>query len=186
MHFFIKMKKELFVNVKIPENIEISLEENKLKIKGPEGEIEKKFDFGKLEVKLEKNNFKIGSKKATKNNKKMMNTIAAHIKNMIKGVQEKFEYKLKICFGHFPLTVKQEDNKVIIKNFLGEKINREVKILEGAEVEIGKEIITIKSVNKEIAGQTAANFETATKIKGRDRRIFQDGIYITNKSGKKI
>jgi large subunit ribosomal protein L6 len=180
------MKKELFVEIEIPEGIEVTFEDGFFKSKGPEGEIERKFNLGKLKTEISKNKIKIGNNKSTKNDKKRMNTIAAHIKNMIKGVQEKFEYKLKICFGHFPLNVKQEGNKVIIKNFLGEKINREVNIPKGAEVDIGKEIITIKSVNKEIAGQTAANFEAATKIGGRDKRIFQDGVYIINKSGKKI
>ena len=186
MRIFIKMKKELFVEIEIPEGIEVVFRDETFKTKGPEGENERKFDLGKLKVETSKEKIKIGNVKSTKNDKKRMNTIAAHIKNMIKGVQEKFEYKLKICFGHFPLNVKQEGNKVIIKNFLGEKINREVKIPEGVEIEIGKEIISLKSVNKEIAGQAAANFEAATKIGGRDKRIFQDGIYIINKSGKKI
>jgi large subunit ribosomal protein L6 len=56
----------------------------------------------------------------------------------------------------------------------------------GAELEIEKDIITIKSVDKEIAGQATANLEKATQIKKRDKRVFQDGIYIINKAGKEI
>jgi large subunit ribosomal protein L6 len=180
------MKKELFVEIEIPEGVEALLEDNKLNIKGPEGENKRTFNLGRLDFEIKDKKIIVGSKISTKTEKKMMNTIAAHIRNMIKGVQEKFEYKLKICFGHFPFTVKQEGNKVIIKNFLGEKISRQVKVPEGAELNIGKEIITIKSVNREIAGQAAANFEAATKIRGRDKRIFQDGVYIINKCGKEM
>jgi large subunit ribosomal protein L6 len=105
---------------------------------------------------------------------------------MIKGVQEKFEYQLKICFSHFPINVEIKDKEAIIKNFLGEKIPRKTKILEDVEVEIDKDIIKVRSVSKELAGQVAANFEIATKIRKKDRRVFQDGIFIINKAGKEI
>ncbi len=132
------------------------------------------------------NQISIGSKKATKREKKMMNTITAHIKNMFKGVQEKFEYKLKVCFSHFPITIKQEGNEILVKNFLGEKIDRKLKIPEGVDIEINKDIITLKSIDKELVGQGAANFERATKIRMKDRRVFQDGIFITNKAGREM
>jgi large subunit ribosomal protein L6 len=180
------MKRELFQIIEIPEGVALSMEENTITVKGKEGEISRSFNFGRLEIKLENNELRLEHKTATKTEKKIMNTIASHIKNMIAGVQEKFVYELKVCSGHFPMTLKQEGKKVIVKNFLGEKIDRSAKIIDGAEVEINKDIVTVKSVNKEIAGQTAANFEKATIIKGRDKRVFQDGIYITKKCGKAI
>lgn len=178
------MKKEIFQNIKIPEGIEVNLDEDALTVKGPEGENKRTFDVAKLVFEKKENEIIIGSKKATKREKKMMNTIKAHIKNMIEGVQKKFEYKLKICFVHFPITVEIKENEAIIKNFLGEKIPRKLRIPKGVEVKIDKGIISISSLNKELAGQAAANFEKATRIKMRDRRIFQDGIFIINKPGK--
>jgi large subunit ribosomal protein L6 len=180
------MKKELSVEVEIPEGVEVNIEGNSVNVKGSGGESKKTFNVGKLNLEIKDNKVIMGNKKSTKMEKKLMNTLAAHIKNMIKGVQEKFEYELKICFHHFPITVDVQGDKAIIKNFLGEKIPREAGIVEGANVQVEKDIIKVDSIDKDIAGQTAANFEKATKIKMRDRRVFQDGIFITNKAGKEM
>jgi large subunit ribosomal protein L6 len=180
------MKKELFQKIQIPEGVEVKLEDGVISVKGPEGENKRKFNFGKLNCEIKEGNIIIGNKKSTKVEKKNMNTIVAHIKNMIRGAQKKFEYKLKICHSHFPFTVKQEGTKILIKNFLGEKVERVTNIPEDVEMEIKKDIITIKSKNKELAGQASANLERVTVIKGRDKRVFQDGIYIIEKDGKQI
>lgn len=180
------MKKELYQEIEIPEGVEIELEGSTLGIKGPEGEFKRKFEIGKLDFKKEGNKINIGNKKSTKREKKLMNSVAAHVKNMIKGVQEKFEYQLKVCSSHFPMTVEVKENEVEIKNFLGEKIPRKAKISEGVEVSLEKDIITVKSANKEKAGQVAANIESVTKVSNKDRRVFQDGVFIINKSGKEI
>lgn len=182
----IKMKAEFSQTIEVPEGIEIKLENRTLTVKGPEGENSREFKTGKIKFEIKDGKIVLSDKKATKTEKRMINTFTAHIKNMIKGVQEKFEYKLKVCFHHFPITVKIEGNKATIKNFLGEKIDRHCEIPKGAEVEVQKDTITIKSINREIAGQAAANFETATKVRNRDRRIFQDGIFMTNKPGREI
>lgn len=180
------MHKELFKEIEIPDGVEADIEGNAVIIKGKEGEVKKKFDTSKLIFEKVGNKIRIGNKKSTKRGKKMMNTITRHINNMIQGAQEKFEYHLKICFSHFPITVEIKGNDALIKNFLGEKIPRKMKILEGTEVKVDKDKITVSSADKELAGQTAANFEKATAISKKDRRVFQDGIFITNKSGKEI
>ena len=180
------MKEELFQKIEIPEEVGVNIDENILNVKGKEGELKRTFGINNLIFEKKNNEIIIGSKNATKKEKKLMNTIVAHIKNMIKGVQQKFEYKLKVCFSHFPITVEINENEAVIKNFLGERIPRKLKILENVDVKVDREIITVSSIDKELAGQTAANFETATRIRNKDKRIFQDGIFITNKSGKEI
>ncbi len=180
------MKKEIFQKIEIPEGIEADIEGDTLIVKGKEGENKRTFSPYKIIFEKKADQIIIGSKKATKMEKKRINTIAAHIKNMIQGVKEKFEYKLKICFSHFPITVKIEGDEVSINNFLGEKISKKLKIAEGVDVKVDRDTIIVKSSDKELAGQTAANFERITKIKMRDRRIFQDGIFIIEKNGRAI
>lgn len=180
------MKKSLFQEIEIPEGVELTLEDEEIIIKGPEGENKRKFNFENLDVNIEKGKLIIGNEKSTKKEKRMMNTITARIKNMLKGIQEPFEYKLKVCSSHFPISVRVEGINIEIKNFLGEKIPRTFQIPEGVEIKVDKDIVTVSSIDKELAGQVAADFEKATKIKGRDKRIFQDGIWIINKAGKEI
>ncbi len=180
------MKKEIFQEIEIPEGVEANIEGNSIVVKGNKGENKRTFNITNLVFEKKGNKIVVGNKKATKKDKRMMNTIEAHVKNMIRGVQEKFEYKLKVCFSHFPITVEIKGNEGIIKNFLGEKTPRKFKIINGAEVKIDKDIITVTSTDKEIAGKISADFERATWIRMRDRRIFQDGIFITSKAGEEI
>ena len=180
------MKKEFIQKITIPEGVEAEIDGSLLMVRGHHGENSRDFKVHNLIFEKKGDEIIIGYKKATKNEKKMINTIKAHVNNMIKGVQDKFEYKLKICYNHFPFTVEVKGNEAIIKNFLGEKIPRKMKIPKGVEIKIDKEIITVNSSNKELAGQAAANFETATRIRLRDRRVFQDGIFITDKNGREI
>jgi len=183
---FIKMKKEIYKKIEIPDGVEVSLNENFVSVKGPEGENKREFKFGNLEFGKEKDYIVVGHKKATKKEKKQINTISAHIANLIKGVQKKFLYELKICFSHFPITVEIKGDEATIKNFLGEKIPRKVTLPKGVETTVNGNVIKTASVNKDLAGQAAACFEKATRITGKDRRVFQDGIFLVNKAGKEI
>jgi large subunit ribosomal protein L6 len=180
------MKKNLLLEIEIPEGVEVSINDSLISVKGSEGENTRDFNTKKINFEKKENKIMLEAKLATKKEKKIMNSIWAHIKNMIKGVQEKFEYQLKICFSHFPMTVDIQGQEAIIKNFLGEKIPRKSKIPKGVEVKIDGQIITVTSSDKEFAGQAAANFEKATKIKKRDKRVFQDGIFMTSKAGREI
>jgi large subunit ribosomal protein L6 len=121
--------------------------------------------------------------KITKKEKRVIGTFAAHISNLIIGITDGFEYKLKICSGHFPMNVKVESEEVVIKNFLGEKVPRRARISSGVSVDIKGDIISVKATDIDAVSQTAARIEQSTRITNRDRRVFQDGCYITEKAG---
>ena len=63
---------------------------------------------------------------------------------------------------------------------------RKAKILKDVKVKIEKDTITVESHNKEAAGQVAANIEKAARLKNKDTRVFQDGIYLVKKPGRTI
>jgi large subunit ribosomal protein L6 len=67
---------------------------------------------------------------------------------------------------------------VAIENFTGERSPRIVKIVGDTKVIVKDEDVIVQGTNIEHVSQTAANIETATKIKIKDPRVFLDGIYI--------
>ena len=170
--------------IELPQGVQAQIQGSKVTIKGPKGEVSKQFKALGISFKAEGNKLKISAEKDSKKEKKLMNSIEAHLNNMIEGSQKEYVYKLAIVYAHFPLTAVKKENKVEIMNFLGSKKARTAKIVGKTTVEIKGKDITVKGSNKEEVGQTAANIEQLTRLKDKDRRVFQDGIFITSKGDK--
>ena len=79
------------------------------------------------------------------------------------------------------MKVAVKGNVVAIDNFLGEKVTRNANICGDVKVIAKGDKVTVEGNNVEEVGQTAANLERATVVKGRDIRVFQDGIYVVSK-----
>jgi len=179
------MKQDFNEKMEIPEGVEIKIELGILNAKGPKGELSKILRVPNVNVEVKEKDVFISAKKGTKREKRMIGTLKSHIENIFQGVTEGHIYKLKICSTHFPMTVNNNNGEFSVQNFLGEKVPRTIKIKKGVDIKIEGEIITVESVDKELAGQTAASIEKICRINNRDRRIFQDGIYMIEKSEKK-
>ena len=130
------MKVDLQEEIVLPEGVNVDLDGSAMKVKGPKGEVNKLFAHPRVSITVDAGKVVLSSLKATKKEKVMVGTFTAHIKNMVKGVQEPFVYKLKICSGHFPMNVSVSGNEVIIKNFLGESVPRRVTLLDGGDIKI--------------------------------------------------
>ncbi len=172
--------KRLRKEIEIPEKVEVIVNEI-ITVKGEKGENSKRLFYPTVEVSKQDNKIVIEPKKFTKKEKKIINTYIAHLHNMIRGVQEPYVYKVKVCSSHFPMSVSVNGKELIVKNFYGEKVPRRAVIIDGVDVKINGEEIVLTGTDKESVGQTAANFEKSTRITNRDRRIFQDGLWIVEK-----
>lgn len=179
------MKHPIKETIQIPEGITCNYTDETLSCKKDSQELKRKIHVPEVEIKVESNQISLTCKKGNKNHHKKIKTNITHISNIFKGLNEKFVYHLETVNVHFPISVKIENDKVLISNFYGEKVPRYAKIVSGTEVEVKGQKITVSSINKESAGQTSANLEKATKVRGKDRRIYQDGIFITKKPGAK-
>ena len=170
-----------------PEGVNITINGKTVKVEGPKGTIERELWYPGLylltEQKDEGNEVVIKSESTRKKIRAIAGTYTSHIKNMIIGVTEGFFYKLAIVHAHFPMQVAitKEGDAVSVSNFLGERKPRIAKIVEGAKVELKGREIVVSGINKEAVGQTAADIEQTTRIKGYDPRVFQDGIYLVEK-----
>ncbi|MDD3985665.1 MAG: 50S ribosomal protein L6 [Methanobacterium sp.] len=166
--------------IPIPEGIEVMVD-NAVTVKGSKGTLTRNFDNKTIQIKVEDDNVVVEARFPKKKDKAMLGTIRSHIRNMIIGLTDGFTYNMKIIYAHFPMTVKTAGNKITIENFLGERHPRSAKIVGDVKVQIKGDQVIVSGINKEHVGQTMANMEQATKIKGRDPRVFQDGIYLVSK-----
>ncbi len=179
-------KENITLTVELPQGVSAALKDGVLSFKGPKGEAFHKLEERKVNTKVQGNIITIQGKRATQRDKMMTGTVEAHIRNLVRGVQSPYIYTLKVCSGHFPMTLALQGDKLTIKNFFGEKVPRILQLKKGAAVKIEGDKITVESASKELAGQVSADIEQLVRRPGFDTRIFQDGIYITSKHGKDI
>ncbi len=172
--------------LKVPEKSEFKVENGMLAVKGPMGEAKRDIFYPNIKAEIADGIFSLSSKNASKKETKIINTYIAHIKNMINGVTNGHHYELKICSSHFPMNVSFSNNEIVIKNFIGEKYPRKLAIDKNVKVKVEGDVIKLDGTDIELVSSTAADIERLTKRLGFDKRVFQDGCYITIKDGEPI
>jgi len=172
--------------LEIPDGVDISLDNNnRVTIKGPNGgPITKDFSHVRgITIELKKNKIIFSINFPKSGALALVKTIINIINNLIIGVQTNYKYVSKICYSHFPCSVRvdEKNHMLFVENFLGERAPRKATIQANVKVELkGDDVIFIGS-DKESLGQTAANIKRACRIRKKDPRVFQDGVYLYKK-----
>jgi large subunit ribosomal protein L6 len=99
------------------------------------------------------------------------------LENDMKGVNELFEKKMRIVFAHFPINVEIKGDKFYINNIIGERVPRISRIVGTTKIEAKGQSVRVYGTSLDDVSQTSANIRQVCKIRNKDSRVFQDGIY---------
>ena len=169
----------------IPKGVKVSLEGgHHIRVKGSEGDITKDFSHVRgIKVAIEDNKVVFSTNFPKSGTLALIKTIMSIINNLIIGVQTNYTYVSKIAYSHFPCSVRvDEKNQIIfVENFLGERAPRMAKFPDNVKVEVKGDDVYFIGPDKEALGQTAANVKRACRIRKKDPRVFQDGVYLYRK-----
>jgi len=167
--------------VEIPEGAAVKFSGGRVTAKGKMGEVARELSHLHVSMKMSGANITIRTGSDRKKDKALVGTFTAHLRNMLAGVTNGFEYKMKCVYAHFPIKMSVKGKEFVVENMLGENKPRRAQIVGDTKVAIAGEVVTLTGINLEQVSQTAANIELMTRIKDRDPRRFQDGIYIVQK-----
>ncbi len=166
----------------IPDGVTVSKDGTRVVVTGPKGTLTRDMRFPGIAIEIADGMVTVSTAFTRKRIVAMVGTLASHIRNMCRGVDEGYEYRMKVVFSHFPIQLKLQGSTLVIDNFLGEKQSRFARIEPDVTAKVGNDAVTLSGIDKEKVGNSAANIEHATRIRNRDPRVFQDGIYIVERA----
>lgn len=168
--------------VNIPEGVTVRIEGNIVKVTGPKGMLMREMHYPKVSLAIADKEMTISTESGRKKILAICGTFAAHLQNMCTGVTKGYQYRMRVVYSHFPIQLKLAGDRIEVGNFLGEKRSRFARIEKDVKVALGSDEVTVSGIDKEAVGKTAANIEHATRIRERDPRVFQDGVYMIERT----
>ena len=161
--------------IEIPKGVEIKIENQKVIIKGPKGELSREI-CPEIEVAVKEEKIFVSPKIQTKKTGAFWGLTRALLANMIQGVTEGFEKKLEIKGIGYKSNLEEES---LVLN-VGFTHPVKMKKPEGINFSVEKNIITVSGIDKQLVGEVAAKI----------RQVRPPGVYkgkgIVNNNLKKL
>ena len=164
----------------LPSNVTLTVDGNKVTVKGPKGELSTEIN---KHITVEVNENQVVVKRDNDNYKNFHGTANANIKNMIIGVSEGFEKKLEAVGVGYRFALK--GNQLVVTAGYSHPV--EVNIPEGIKLEVPSNTeLFVRGADKQLVGEFAANVRKIRKpepYKGKGIRYTDE--HIIRKVGKK-
>ncbi len=168
--------------IPIPEGVEVKIEGNTLRIKGPKGELQREIR-PEIKTEIKDKMIIVSPEKETKQTKALWGLMRSLLFNMIEGVTTGFEKKLEIQGIGFRAVVEGEE--LIL--YVGYTHPVKLKIPPDLKISVDKNIITVSGADKEKVSQMAAiikRVKPPEPYKGKGIKYL--GEQIRRKVGKKV
>lgn len=167
--------------INIPEKTEVSNQDGKVVVRGPLGEVSRSFkddiiiSIADKKISFSPKNNEIGTGA-------LWGTYAAHLKNMIEGVNKPFVKKLVIEGVGYRAEISGQE--LVLSLGFSHKVK--VQIPKELKVTVEKNLITISGINKEQVGQFSAKIRDYKKPEPyKGKGIMYEKEVIRRKQGKK-
>jgi len=167
--------------IKIPENVEVKVDNGVVIVKGPKGELSQSI-HREIDVEIIDSEI-IVKRKEERNSSALWGLMRALIANMVLGVSEGYQKTLEIEGVGY--RAQMQENKIVLS--LGFSHAIEFQIPENIEVKVDGNAIQVSGIDKQLVGQVAAkirSFKKPEPYKGKG--IHYVGEYIRRKAGKKV
>lgn len=137
--------------IKLPEGVSLEIERSTVSVKGPKGELEKKYPR-ELMIEEKDGVLTVSVKKETPKSKALHGTFRSLIANMVKGVSEGWKKELELVGTGYRAEV--TGNKLILA--IGYSHPVEIEAPEGITFKVEKSDLTVEGIDKEVVGEISA------------------------------
>jgi len=138
--------------VAIPEKVEVTIDSNVVKVKGPNGELQQVVN-PRMDIKIEDNELVVTRPTDSKVDKSMHGLTRSLIVNMIEGVTEGFKKVLELN-GVGYRALKKGSNLELQVGYSHPVV---IEPPKGIDFEVDKNKVIVKGIDKQLVGQVAAN-----------------------------
>merc|ERR1711950_39171 len=167
--------------------VEASVKSRTVTVKGARGTLTKAFKHLAVDIYMvDKDTIKVEKWFGKKKQLASVRTVCSHIENLFKGVMKGFLNKMRAVYAHFPIScaITEGGTLIEVRNFLGEKYIRRVRMHDGVTVENSKaqkDELIVSGNSIEAVSQSAALIQQSTTVKNKDIRKFLDGLYVSER-----
>ncbi len=174
-----KIGKQIII---LPEKTEAKIDDSRIIVKGPKGELGVNLVYG-FKVEIDEKSIKISPESNfSKKSPALWGTLRALINNAVLGVTKGFEKKLEIEGIGFKAILEGQNLSLNV----GFSHPVKYPIPEGIKITVEKNLITITGIDKDLVGRTAAEIRAIKKPEPyKGKGIHYLGEVIRRKSGKK-